>query len=420
MITQAWQAQNSKRLAATKRSASIAANKHGRSETEKPMAKETKKPMAKETRRLSTETKRSGSSSESNKSANGTRKSIFADGPKPRFSPVSGPPDDIYIVARRKHMKPPPKEPTGEPSQAEEATRSRETTYQLREDLPCTASNHALHRPEQYRLTMNLTKKEIELLRYTWDVMVKSEQEPLQNSFSIPGGFSDEPEASNPRTPSPMDLPEAGRIRFCTRLFMCLLEKAPSLKAQFPLIKHQATAFVGTLTLAISQLEDLSKIEGYLSRLGNRHARILKVEPAHFELLGESLVSTFHEVFGAKFTPELEKLWIRLYLYLANSLIQAGMDPSFDPLHEQNNSIIMDPFRLKSLTGLTESIFASEANSMYTTYDHTLTSASTIADSEPSLSRKGSIRDRTNITKNKNLMKTLDPRASNSDDCVII
>lgn len=101
----------------------------------------------------------------------------------------------------------------------------------------------------------------------------------------------------------------------------------PKLERLFPSIKHQAVAFAGVMSLTISQLENLSTMNDYLEKLGKRHSRILGIEPAMFEMMGEALIQTFHERFGNKFSHDLEILWIKLYLFLANSLLQFGIDP---------------------------------------------------------------------------------------------
>ena len=175
---------------------------------------------------------------------------------------------------------------------------------------------------QRYRIKLSLTRKEIELLRYTWNQMI-TDQPVSQfdtNVTNIPGAFK-------PVTPSRPGLVVSASSMFCRQLYANLLSMDPNLEKLFPSINHQAVAFAGVISLAISQLENLLGIEEYLSNLGKRHSRILGIEPAQFELLGEAFVLTFHERLGAKFNPELEILWIKLYMYLANTLLQYGIDP---------------------------------------------------------------------------------------------
>lgn len=124
---------------------------------------------------------------------------------------------------------------------------------------------------------------------------------------------------------------------FCRQFYGNLLAMSPGLEGYFPLIKHQAVAFAGVVSLAILQLDNLSSLDEYLTKLGKRHTRILNIEPEHFELMGEALIKTFIERFGIKFNHELEVLWIKLYMYLSNSILQYGQDPKLK-LNKNDNT----------------------------------------------------------------------------------
>ncbi|SCV00026.1 LAME_0G07030g1_1 [Lachancea meyersii CBS 8951] len=126
---------------------------------------------------------------------------------------------------------------------------------------------------------------------------------------------------------------------FCSQFYGNLLYMEPSIEKMFPSIRHQAVAFAGVLTMAVNNLDDLTTLEAYLSSLGKRHSRILSIEPFHFELMGMAFLKTIKERFGYHSTLELEETWSRLYSFLANSILQFGIDPvlKFDVL---NNEII--------------------------------------------------------------------------------
>jgi hemoglobin-like flavoprotein len=175
---------------------------------------------------------------------------------------------------------------------------------------------------QRYRIKLSLTRKEIELLRYTWNQMI-TDQPVSQfdaNVTNIPGAFKQ-------MAPSRSGLAVSASSMFCRQFYANLLSMDPNLEKLFPSINHQSVAFAGVISLAVSQLENLLGVEDYLSNLGKRHSRILGIEPAQFELLGEAFILTFHERLGAKFEPQLEILWIKLYMYLANTLLQYGIDP---------------------------------------------------------------------------------------------
>lgn len=183
---------------------------------------------------------------------------------------------------------------------------------------------------EQYQVKLTLDQRQIELLRYTWNQMLLEES---SNSDNMPGAFTNNPSTSpfkktpKSKTNTKIESSIIASSLFCRQFYFNLLSKDSELEKMFPSIKHQAVSFAGILTFTISQLENLSNLSEYLSKLGKLHARILNIEAPQFQLMGEALIQTFQERFGKKFNKELENLWIKLYLYLANTLLQYGIDP---------------------------------------------------------------------------------------------
>lgn len=188
-------------------------------------------------------------------------------------------------------------------------------------------SNYSLQ--QQFKIELNLSKKEIELIRFTWNKMLLDEPIVKTNSsLPIPGGFSFNNSHNNqPIMNPPKSASTIASSLFCRQLYGNLLSMDGQLERLFPSIKHQAVAFAGVMSFTISQLENLTALNDYLENLGKRHSRILGIEPVMFELMGEALIQTFYERFGTRFTQDLEILWIKLYLYLSNSLLQFGIDP---------------------------------------------------------------------------------------------
>lgn len=206
-----------------------------------------------------------------------------------------------------------------------------------------SSSNYHLEQSGSiYRVSLTYTKKEIDLIRYTWGKILLDE--PLTTSSALPGNFRGAVINLNHNL-NRFHSSTISSSLFCTQLYQNLINLDPKLSSRFPLIKHQAVSFAGVLSLAISQLEDLSSLDDYLLQLGKRHSRVLGIEPAEFELMGEAFIQTFVERFGSKFDKELEVLWIKLYLYLANSILQFGIDPIIDELtgtFEENRTILSE------------------------------------------------------------------------------
>lgn len=127
-----------------------------------------------------------------------------------------------------------------------------------------------------------------------------------------------------------------------------IIALAPDLARVFPTIRHVAIGVTGVLSIAISNLEDLSVLDNYLIGLGKRHARILGVTADMFEFAGAAFLKTVQERFGVACTPELEETWRRIYSFLANSLLQFGIDPTMETRVRDESAIVFEPPELTS------------------------------------------------------------------------
>jgi hemoglobin-like flavoprotein len=136
---------------------------------------------------------------------------------------------------------------------------------------------------------------------------------------------------------------------FCIQFYNNLIGMDPEIERLIPSIRHQASAFAGVISVAIGTLEDLSKMKESLLNLGHLHARILGIDSPYFKIMGEALIKTFQDWFGnspESFPLELEEAWIKLYCFLANSIIQGGIDPiieyNLQPANYVDNSEQID------------------------------------------------------------------------------
>ncbi|EGW34981.1 uncharacterized protein SPAPADRAFT_64182 [Spathaspora passalidarum NRRL Y-27907] len=197
---------------------------------------------------------------------------------------------------------------------------------------------------DQLKVSLNLSKLEIDLIRFSWNQMLMEDTLACNQSFlgspspKIPGGYceEDKPPIETPdinrRVSSSNEILQAKSLAaatslFCYQFYENLLSCERNLEIMFPSLRHQTTSFAAVLSIVVMQLDELTRLEDYLWKLGKRHSRILSIEPTHFEIMGEALIQTFHERFGTTFNQELEAAWIKLYLYLANSILQFGIDP---------------------------------------------------------------------------------------------
>jgi hemoglobin-like flavoprotein len=169
--------------------------------------------------------------------------------------------------------------------------------------LQSLSSDVQLENHSDVKLVLNFTPQEIEMIRSSWKEMISDDLNKEGNQSSIASSL------------------------FCIQFYSNLLSMEPELEKMFPSIKHQAMSFAGVLSTAILNLEELDKLDDYLNNLGKRHARILGIDPPHFELMGGAFLKTFQDRFGQNLTLGMERCWARLYTYLANSILLSGVDP---------------------------------------------------------------------------------------------
>lgn len=174
------------------------------------------------------------------------------------------------------------------------------------------SSNLYIEPEYNVQLVLNFSSREIKLIRDTWYEML---------SDDLHQNLTDKNQTTS------INHASIASSLFCIQFYANLLGMDPNLERMFPSIKHQAISFAGVLSTAIINLENLKTLDAYLQNLGKRHSRILGIDPPHFELMGTALLKTFHDRFGSNFSLELERCWARLYSYLANSILQFGIDP---------------------------------------------------------------------------------------------
>ncbi|VEU20879.1 DEKNAAC101731 [Brettanomyces naardenensis] len=182
--------------------------------------------------------------------------------------------------------------------------------------------NSEVVKPQTFKITLKLSPKEIELLRWSWQVVTSTESRAGDDAASIKSVSS-----------TTFNTADFSSYLFCVQFYNNLISMDGAIEEMIPSIRHQASAFAGVLNYAISTLEDLSKMHDTLINLGKLHARILGIDSPYFQTMGEALMKTFRDWFGKdeeSFPLELEEGWIKLYGFLANSIIQGGIDPAIE------------------------------------------------------------------------------------------
>ncbi|SCU98957.1 LANO_0F00298g1_1 [Lachancea nothofagi CBS 11611] len=249
----------------------------------------------------------------------------------------------------------------------------------------------------RYKLTMKLSARDITLIRESWSILLDDEcppeklksfvsklqagrnmglAEPTNNRHNRRAGHptmgmnrSQAGAGAGGPAAAPNPAKDSERVRstsgkkssnslFGDQFLENIMALAPELQTLFPMIKHIAVGVTGVLTIAVNNLEDLSVLDTYMAGLGKRHARILGVQAGQFEFAGAAFMQTVRERFGVSCTLELEETWRRMYSFLANSLLQFGIDPTLETPESSSRSssraeqvIYMEPPELLSRSG---------------------------------------------------------------------
>lgn len=184
-----------------------------------------------------------------------------------------------------------------------------------------------LVKPETYKIDLTLTAEEIDLLRWSWESVTSNEAKPREASYSQTASVR------SSRASVSFNAADFSSFLFCIQFYNNLMSMDDTIEEMIPSIRHQASAFAGIINYAIESLEDLTKMKDTLLNLGKLHSRILGIDAPYFRTMGSALMMTFRDWFGndeKAFPLEMEEAWIKLYCFLANSIIQGGVDPYID------------------------------------------------------------------------------------------
>ncbi|SCU81656.1 LAME_0B08042g1_1 [Lachancea meyersii CBS 8951] len=222
-------------------------------------------------------------------------------------------------------------------------------------------NSHAVSFGKRYKMSLTLKPREIELARLSWSILLDNECSNEKYETFINKSLKKRKNGASHPTQNPQFFRTEGSntaiagndtcssFLFGTQFLANILELAPELHDAFPTLKHAASAVTGVLMAAVNNLEDLSVLDEYLCGLGKRHSRILGVYAEHFRIAGAGFVKTLRDRFGFDMTRELEDIWLRVYLYLSNTMLQFGIDPvitetlSFDIALEAPSILEMEP-----------------------------------------------------------------------------
>ncbi|HSV65505.1 MAG TPA: globin domain-containing protein [Mycobacteriales bacterium] len=104
----------------------------------------------------------------------------------------------------------------------------------------------------------------------------------------------------------------------------------PEIRDMFPVVMDvQRSRLLRALVRIVQGFENPEFLMPYLNQLGKDH-RKFAVAPAHYDVVGASLIAALKEFSGETFTPEVEQAWARAYGIAARMMIDAAENAAVD------------------------------------------------------------------------------------------
>ncbi|GAB4190412.1 MAG: globin family protein [Roseiflexaceae bacterium] len=98
----------------------------------------------------------------------------------------------------------------------------------------------------------------------------------------------------------------------------------PSLRSLFPEdMRDQRRKLMMTFNIAVHGLRHPPSIVAALHELGRVHV-VARVEPRHYDTVGQALLDTLRLVMGDLFTPEVETAWRAAYALIATTMLEGS------------------------------------------------------------------------------------------------
>jgi hemoglobin-like flavoprotein len=104
-----------------------------------------------------------------------------------------------------------------------------------------------------------------------------------------------------------------------------LFETAPAVRPLFAAtdLERQKTKLLSTLILVRNSLRDLDAIVPNLRKLGARHVEY-GAQPAHYSVVGETLIAAMATVAGAAWRSEHESAWRDAFAVIATAMLDGA------------------------------------------------------------------------------------------------
>ncbi|GMM36431.1 hypothetical protein DASC09_037560 [Saccharomycopsis crataegensis] len=203
----------------------------------------------------------------------------------------------------------------------------------INSSLNDSASSFASTQDEN--VTLKFTEAEVRLLKWSWNENITTNKD------------NKNPSASKTAVPTP-SAPVDGKLKhnsiaeafsssqFWSDIYNNVRVLDEDLLKILPTPDHQTVFFTGIIRMAVLSSSDLTVMNEYLRSIGRRHGILFGAEPGYFQTLGIAVIRALNDRFDEDFTPQLEHVWILLYCFISNTMIESC---SVDPVLPENVSV---------------------------------------------------------------------------------
>ncbi|WLF76966.1 hypothetical protein PVL30_000673 [Lodderomyces elongisporus] len=112
---------------------------------------------------------------------------------------------------------------------------------------------------------------------------------------------------------------------FFDKLYPNLLDQNRSLRRIFNnddfVVKHHSEIFADCLQFVISNVQDASLVDEFLYQFVQENQRFASMAVQYLEPMGNAFITTFKQVLNTSWTSVLELVWIKVFVFIANSIL---------------------------------------------------------------------------------------------------
>lgn len=107
-----------------------------------------------------------------------------------------------------------------------------------------------------------------------------------------------------------------------TRMYEILFSKYPETKPLFAnATSDQHKKLAGAIAAFAGNIDNLGALGNAVEKMAQSHVNT-NVQPAHYPMVADALITAMGDVLGDAFTPERKTAWVEAYTFLATILMQ--------------------------------------------------------------------------------------------------